>query len=51
MPTNLPDPRKRKTQENNRENREAFLKVLFGVVRIALMLAVAMIIWSFFANI
>jgi hypothetical protein len=47
MPTNLPDPQKRKTSERN----NTFRTVFFGILRIALMLAVAMIVWSFVANI
>jgi hypothetical protein len=46
MPTNLPDPRKQKPDES----RDTLLTVLFGVVRLAVILAVAIIIWSFIAN-
>jgi hypothetical protein len=46
MPTNLPDPQKRKTSERH----NTFLTVFLGVLRIALILAIAMIIWSFFAD-
>jgi nitrate reductase NapE component len=46
MPTNLPALRKQKPDES----RDTLLTVLFGVVRLAVILAVAIIIWSFIAN-
>jgi hypothetical protein len=47
MPTNLPDPRNRKTDAN----RETFLAALFVVVKVAMVIATAVIIWSvWFAN-
>jgi hypothetical protein len=46
MPTNLPDPRNRKSDEN----REAFLTALFVVMRVAMAIAFTMVVWSFFAN-
>ena len=42
MPTNLPDPPRRKQQES----RDKLLKVLFVFVKIALVIAFAMIVWS-----
>ena len=46
MPTNLPDPQKRKTSESPNIILTGFLNVL----RIALLIAIAMIVWSFFAQ-
>jgi len=41
MPTNLPDP-----QERKEESRDKLLRVLLVFVRIALVIAFAMIVWS-----
>jgi hypothetical protein len=47
MPTNLPDPRDRKADANH----ETFLAALFVVVKVAMIIATAMIIWSvWYAN-
>jgi hypothetical protein len=46
MPTNLPDPQGRKEQQS----RDKLLRVIFVFVRIALLIAVAMIVWSWFAR-
>jgi hypothetical protein len=46
MPTNLPDPKKRETSER----RNTILTVFLSVLRIALLIAIAMIVWSFFAE-
>jgi hypothetical protein len=42
MPTNLPDPQGRKEQES----RDKLLRVILFFVRIALLIAIAMIVWS-----
>jgi flagellar basal body-associated protein FliL len=41
MPTNLPDPQRRKEQES----RDKLLRVILVFVGIALLIAVAMIVW------
>jgi hypothetical protein len=41
MPTNLPDPRKRKAKEIE----DRFLNVVFAVVKVAMAISCAMIIW------
>jgi hypothetical protein len=47
MPTNLPDPGHRKTDGH----RETFLATLFAVVKVAMVIATAMIVWSlWYAN-
>jgi hypothetical protein len=48
MPTNLPDPRDRKADANH----ETFLAALFVVVKVAMAIATAIIIWSvWYANV
>jgi hypothetical protein len=42
MPTNLPDPLKRKTQEIE----DRFMNVVFIVVKVAMAISCAMIIWT-----
>jgi hypothetical protein len=41
MPTNLPDPQERKEQES----RDKFLSVILVFLRIALVIAIAMVVW------
>jgi hypothetical protein len=46
MPTNLPDPQERKEQES----RDKFLSVILVFLRIALVIAIAMVVWLWWAR-
>jgi hypothetical protein len=46
MPTNLPDPQERKEQEN----RDKILRAILVFLRIALVIAIAMIVWWWWAR-
>jgi hypothetical protein len=48
MPTNLPDPRNRKSQQE--ESTQRFVRILPIVLRAALVTAAAILIWSYYAT-